>query len=168
MSGEDDGAGADGWRRLRRGARLSRCVQWRFHGPGAEVEQQLHHMVGGLDVEIRERFVEQKQLGVGLQHAGKGSALPHALRVLADGARECGVQAHRAQRHLRRGGATAHDVFGALQRGKVAQVFQGGELVVEHGVVAHVGDAAALLARLLAEDMHRAPAGCDQPGKQPQ
>ena len=54
----------------------------------------------------------------------------------------CGVEADGAEGHL--GRAYAGAAFVAVERGEVVEVFHGGELVVEHGGVAHVGDAAAL------------------------
>ena len=52
-------------------------------------------------------------------------------------------------RGRRRGGpsraADAGAAAVAVEPGEVGEVFHGGELVVEHGGVAHVGDAAALL-----------------------
>ncbi len=54
MGGENDGAGAgdavDGW-----------------EGPGAEVGEELDHVVGGCDVEVGKGFVEEQEFGVGLE-----------------------------------------------------------------------------------------------------
>ena len=130
VGGEDDGAGSgdavDGG-----------------DGPGAEVGEQLDHVVGGGYVEVGEGLVEEEEFGVGLEDAGERGALAHALGVLADGAGERGVEADGAEGHL--GAAYAGAAFFAVEGGEVVEVLHGGELVVEHGGVAHVGDAAALV-----------------------
>ena len=59
----------------------------------AEAGQQLDHLANGLDVHVGEGLVEQQQLGNGKQHAGQRGALAHALRILAQGAVERGIQA---------------------------------------------------------------------------
>ncbi len=61
-------------------------------GPGAEVGEEFDHVICGGRVEVGERFVEEEQFGVGLEDAGERGALAHALRVLADGAVEVGVE----------------------------------------------------------------------------
>ena len=53
------------------------------------------------------------------------------------------VEAHLAQRLGRRQAGAA-----GVEAGKVAQILLGGQLVVEHGRVAHVADARAGLVRL--------------------
>ncbi len=83
MGGEDDGAAAAAG-----------------DGPGAEVGEELDHVVGGGDVEVGEGLVEEEEFGVGLEDAGEGGALAHALRVLADGTGEGGVEADGAEGHL--------------------------------------------------------------------
>jgi hypothetical protein len=62
---------------------------------------------------------------------------------LAQRAVEFRVEAHGAEGHLR--AADAGATAAAMEAGEVGEVFHGGELVVEHGRVAHVGDAMALL-----------------------
>ena len=110
----------------------------------AEAGQQLDHLAGALDVHVGEGLVEQQQLGHGEQHAGQRGALPHALRVVAEGAVELRVQTHLAQSlGWREAGAAG------IEAGEVAQVFLGGQLVVEHGRVAHVADALAGLVRFV-------------------
>ena len=59
----------------------------------AEAGQQLDHLANRLDIHVGEGLVEQQQFRHGQQHAGQRSALAHALRVLAQGAVELGVQA---------------------------------------------------------------------------
>ena len=119
-------------------------------------------MVGGGDVEVGEGLVEEEEFGVGLEDAGEGGALAHALGVLADGAGEVGVEADGAEGHL--GGAYAGAALFAVEGGEVVEVLHGGELVVEHGGVAHVGHAAALLVGRSAEDGDGAAGGGDEAG----
>ena len=69
-------------------------------GPGAEVGEELDHVLCGGGVEVGERLVEEEEFGVGLEDAGEGGALAHALGVLADGAVEVGVEADGAEGHL--------------------------------------------------------------------
>jgi hypothetical protein len=138
--------------------------EWGFDGPGAEVEEEIDHVLGGGDVEVGEGFVEEEELGVDLQDAGERGALAHALGVLADRAGERGVEADGAESHLGGGGAAADAASGILQPGEVAEVFDGGELVVEHGLVAHIGDAAALLVGIATEDFDRPASGGDETG----
>ena len=67
--------------------------------------------------------------------------------------------------------ASAGDEAGAagIEAGEVAEIFLGGELVVEHGRVAHVADAVAGLVGLeVAEDVDRAEAGAEQAGEDAQ
>ena len=73
-----------------------------------------------------------------------------------------GVEADGAKGHLRIADAGAAAV--AVQRGEVVEVLDCGELVVEHGRVAHVGHSAALIVRSFAEDSHRATRGLDEAG----
>ena len=127
----------------------------------AEPSQQLDHLADGFDVHIREWLVEQEQLGGREQYAGKRSALAHALRVLAQGAGEIGIESHLAQGFGRaEAGATW------VEAGEVAQVLLGGQLVVEHGCVAHVADAIAGVVRFeFAEYPDRSGAGTQQAGE---
>ena len=134
------------------------------NGPGEKVGQQLDDLVGAADVEVREWLVEQKQLGVGLEHAGQRGALAHALRVLPDRPGQFGVQADCTQRHLRRADAVA----GAVQGGEVDEVLHGRKLVVEHGRVRHVGDTTAALRWGCAEDVQRSLGRLGQTGEQAQ
>ena len=131
-------------------------------GPGSEVGEELDHVEGGGGVEVGEGLVEEEELGVGLEDSGEGGALAHALGVLADGAGEVGVEADGAEGHLGRAYAGAAAV--AVKRGEVGEVLHGGELVVEHGGVAHVGDAAALVVGRLREDRYGAAGGGDETG----
>ena len=83
------------------------------------------------------------------------------MRVLAEGAGESGVEADLAQRFA--GGEAG---AAGVEAGEVAQVFLRGELVVEHGRVAHVADAVAGVVRLeVAEDLDRAEAGAEEAGE---
>ncbi len=129
-------------------------------GPSAEVGEELDHVLSGGGVEVGEGLVEEEEFGVGLEDAGEGSALTHALRVLADGTIEAGIEADRAEGHL--GAADAGAAAGAVESGEVSEVFHCGEFVVEHGGVAHVSHAAALLVRRLREDGDAAAGGGDE------
>ena len=60
----------------------------------AEAGQQLDHLPRALHVHVGERLVEQQQFRHGKQHARQRRPLPHALRVLAEGAVQLGVEAH--------------------------------------------------------------------------
>ena len=51
-----------------------------------------------------------------------------------------------------------------MEAGEVGEVLHGGELVVEHGGVAHVGDAMALLVGSSGEDGDAAASGSDEAG----
>ena len=113
------------------------------------------------DIHVGEGLVEEEQLGDGKQGAGERGALAHALGVLAESAGEFGVEAYLAE-HLGGGKAGAAGV----EAGEVAQVFLGGELVVEHGGVAHVADAGAGVVRVeVAEDLDRAGLGRRRPAR---
>ncbi len=64
----------------------------------------------------------------------------------------------------------AHGFFGretgpgAVEAAEVAQIFDSGEFVIEHGRVAHVADAVALFGRGVAEDGDRAEGWAEKPG----
>ena len=130
----------------------------------AEAGQQLDHLAGGFDIHVGEGLVEQKQFGDGEQNAGQRGALAHALRILAERAVEVGVEADLAQRFgwIEAGAA-------GIEAGEVAQILLAGELVVEHGCVAHVADAGARFVRLMvAEDRDFAVGGPQQAGENAQ
>ena len=59
---------------------------------GAQAAEQGDHLACAGSIHVGEGLVEQQQLGLGQQHPGQGSALAHALRVLADRAGERGVE----------------------------------------------------------------------------
>ena len=128
----------------------------------AEAGEQLDHLAGGFDVHVGEGLVEQKKLGDGEQDAGERGALAHALRVLAEGAVEIGVEADLAQGFGGRKAGAA-----GIEAGEVAEILLGGELVVEHGRVAHVADAGAGVMGLESCRRHcdRAEAGAEQSGE---
>ncbi len=92
-----EGAARWAWWVVRTMVRLG-PVAWQ--GPGAEVGEQLDHVLGAGDVEVGEGLVEQEEVGVGQEDAGERGALAHALGVLADGAGEGGVEADGAEGHL--------------------------------------------------------------------
>ena len=137
MGGDDQGAAS--------GDTVDGC-----DGPGAEVGEELDHVVGAGYVEVGERLVEEEEFGVGLEDSCERGSLTHALGVLAEGAGEGRIEADGAEGHL--GGAHAGAAFFAVESGEVVEIFHGGELVVEHGGVAHVGHAAALQVGPFAED----------------
>ena len=147
MGGDDEGAGSGD--AVDRGDR-----------PGAEVGEELNHVVGAGYVEVGEGLVEEEEFGVGLEDSRERGALAHALRVLAERASEGWVEADGAEGHL--GGAYAGAALFAVESGEVVEVLHGGELVVEHGRVAHVGHAAALQVRAFAEDGGGAASGGDE------
>ena len=101
-----------------------------------------------------------------MKHAGEGGSLAHALRILTDGTGECGVETDSAEGHLGGAGATAGASAVAVEFCEVVEVFEGGELVVEHRVVAHVGDAVALLAGRAGEDADGAATGFEEAGEE--
>jgi hypothetical protein len=116
----------------------------------------------GCDVEVGERLVEQEEFGICLQDAGEGGSLAHALGVLANRTSEVGIEADGAEGHL---GAADAFAVAILERCEVREVLRGSEFVVEHGGVAHVGDAAALLLWWLREDADGAACRGDEAGE---
>ena len=137
-------------------------------GLGEVASQPVEHGVGGGDVEIGEGLVEQQEVGGGEQDAGKRGALAHALGVFAEPAGIAGIE-----RDLREGGgdALAPGLWGEggfVQTEEVIEVFGGGEVVIQHGAVAHVSDAAAELARGPAEDGDGSVGGVGEAGEKPQ
>ena len=60
--------------------------------------QQLNHLARALHVHVGERLVEQQQFRHRKQNAGQRGALAHALRILAERARQIRIEAHLAQR----------------------------------------------------------------------
>ena len=109
----------------------------------AESGQQLDHLVGRFDVHVGEGLVEEQQFRDGQQDAGQRGALAHSLRVLAERSVEVRIEADLTQGF---GGFKASAT--GVESGEVAQVFLAGELVVEHGGVAHVADAGASIVRV--------------------
>ena len=76
----------------------------------------------------------------------------------------CGIEAHLAQGFVRREAVAA-----GIEAGEVAQILLRGQLVVEHGRVAHVADARARLVRLESpKTRDRAEARPQQPGQNAQ
>lgn len=127
----------------------------------AEAGEQLNHLAGALDVHVGEGLIEEKELGDGEEDTGEGGALSHALRVLAEGACEVGIEANLAE-----GICGGEAVAAGVEAAEVAEVFQGGELVIEHGCVAHVADAGAGVVGLeIAEDSDIAVAGAEEAGE---
>ena len=114
--------------------------------------QAFEHGVRGGDVEVGEGLVEQQQVGCGEQDTGERGALTHALGVLAQTAGILGVEIDLGERFGDPTGAGLRGECGFVEAEQVVEVFGGGEVVVEHGAVAHVGDAAAQLPGRLAED----------------
>jgi hypothetical protein len=98
---------------------------------------------------------------------GSGSTLAHALRVLADGTGKRGIESYRKQRLFRRKARAS-----AVKASEVAQVFHGGELVIEHRGMAHVADARPLLGNLFrfagGEDAGGSQGWFQKPGEHPQ
>lgn len=146
MSGEQDGA-------------FAAASYW----PGAEVGEQLDHVVSGGYIEVGEGLVEEKDFWIGLENAGERGTLAHALRILADGAAERGVEADGAEGHLRAAYAGTPAI--AVEGGEVVEVLHGGQLVVEHGGVAHVGHAMTLALWRFGEDAGGATGGSDETGE---
>jgi len=118
-----------------------------------------NHRGGGGYVEVREGFVEKQEIGVGEQDAGERGALAHALRVVGNAAGECGIEAYVAEGRDRVEGRGLR-----AQGSEVRQVFEAGEFVVEHGGVAHVGEAVADVQGLVVEDGNFAVGGCGKAG----
>ena len=130
----------------------------------AEAGEERDHLARAFDIHVGERLVEQEQLGDGKQHAGERGALAHALRILADEAIEIGIEADLTKRVGGREAGAA-----GIKTAEVAKIFLGGELVIEHGRVAHVADAGAGFMRLrFAEDCDRAVRGTKKAGENAQ
>ena len=106
--------------------------------PMAEAGEQLDHLADGLDVHVGEGLVEQEQLGDGEAGRGRARCAGACLGSIGRGAVEIGIEADLAQ-----GFGGVRQVRPGIEAGEVAQVFLGGQLVVEHGGVAHVADALA-------------------------
>src|SRR5271155_1460904 len=58
----------------------------------AETGQESNHLRCRMNVDVREGLVEQKNLGIVEQCSGQRHALPHTLRILADGPDELGIK----------------------------------------------------------------------------
>ena len=130
----------------------------------AEAGEERDHLADAFDIHVGERLVEQEQLGNGEQNAGERGALAHALRVLAEEAIEIGIEADLAERFSGREAGAA-----GIETAEVAEIFLRGELVVEHGRVAHVADAGARVVGLgVAEDVDRAVRGTKKAGENAQ
>ena len=130
----------------------------------AEAGEERDHLARAFDIHVGERLVEQEQLGDGEKNAGERGALAHALRVLAEEAIEIGIEADLAKSFSGREAGAA-----GIETAEVAEIFLGGELVVEHGRVAHVADAGAGLVGLgFAEDVDRAVGGTKKAGENAQ
>jgi hypothetical protein len=110
----------------------------------AETGQQPHHVGSGMEIHIREGFVEQKDFGVVQQRPGQRHALPHALRILADGADEFGIEPDGADRL-----GAARAAADAVKPRKVFQVLHPAHLVVEQRRVCHVAHLVANVVKLL-------------------
>jgi hypothetical protein len=87
----------------------------------AEFGEELHHLADGFYVHVGKGLVEQEEFRGGEQDAGERGALAHALRVLAKGAGEIGIEADLAEGF---GGSEA--VAAGIELGEVAEVFLGG------------------------------------------
>jgi hypothetical protein len=117
----------------------------------AEAGEKRNHLTDAFDIHVGKGLVEKKQLGDGEEHASERGALAHALRILAEKAVEIWIEADLAK-GLGGGEAGA----AGIKTAEVAEILLGGELIVEHGRVAHVTDAGAGLVRLrVAEDADR-------------
>ena len=130
----------------------------------AEAGEERDHLARAFDVHVGKGLVEKEQLGDGEQHAGERGALAHALRILADEAVELGIEADLAERVGGREAGAA-----GVKAAEVAEILLGGELVIEHGRVAHVADAGAgIMGLRFAEDADRAVRGAKKAGKNAQ
>ncbi len=134
-------------------------------GLGEVAFEAPEHGVSRADVEVGEGFVEQKEVGRGEQDAGERGALAHALRVFTEPAWISGIEVHFVEGLGDSVGADLRGEGGLVQAEEVVEVFGGGKVVVKHGAVAHVGDAAAELARRLAEDGDGAVGGVGEAGE---
>ncbi len=130
----------------------------------AEAREKLDHLARAFDIHVGKGLVEQQQLRHGKQNAGQRGALAHALRILAEGAIELRVEADLAQSFGRReAGAAGIKACGS------SEILLRGELVVEHGRMAHVADAGAGFVRLeIAEDADGAVRGSEKAGENAQ
>jgi len=128
---------------------------------GAELGEELDHLLDGFHVHVGEGLVEEEEFGLGEQDAGERGALPHALGVLAYGAGQGRVESDLAEGFFRREAGV-----GGVEGAEVGQVFGSGEFVVEHGGVAHVADAVAGgVGRLSVEDGDFALGGLEESGE---
>ena len=127
----------------------------------AEAGEECDHLTDAFNIHVGEGFVEKKQLGHGEQHAGERGALAHALRVLAEKAVEIGVEADLTKSFSGRETGAA-----GIKTAEVAEILLSGELVVQHGRVAHVADASTRVVGLrVAEDVDRSVRGTKKAGE---
>src|ERR1700677_2925041 len=64
---------------------------------GAEAGEELDQLLDAFYIHVGEGLVEEEEFGLGEQDAGEGSALAHALGVLAEGAGQGWVEADLAE-----------------------------------------------------------------------
>ena len=63
----------------------------------AHAREQADHFAGGMNVDVGERLIEQQNFRIVQDRAGQRHALAHALRILADGARQLRIEPDGAQ-----------------------------------------------------------------------
>ena len=124
---------------------------------------ELEHGVRRLGVEARGRLVVEEQLGAVQHAAGQREAGLHAGRVAADLVVEGGVDAEPAG-GLGDAGVDRRAATEAVELGRVAQVVEPGEAVVERGLGGHDAAAGADLVAVDGRDRARTPGRCPPSG----
>src|SRR5215468_166747 len=99
----------------------------------AHLGKQAGDVAAGSRIKVREGLVEQHDLRIMKNGPGQREALPHALRVVADTAREL-----RVERYLLYELSEMPVIAQGVESAEVAQVFHAAEFVVKHGGMRHV------------------------------
>src|SRR5258708_9562605 len=108
----------------------------------AHGSQQAHHFSCGMIVHIRKRLIEQQYFRIVQQRPRQGHPLPHALRILSDGADETRIKSDRAD-DLR----AARTIGDSIETGKVSKVLHPAHLVIKKRRMRHVTDLLANVAK---------------------
>ena len=129
-----------------------------------EAGEELFEGAAGGRVEAVEGLVGEEELGVVDEGAGDGEALGHSAAEGFDGV----VGAVGEVNILEEGGGAGGRVFDAVEFAEELEVLAGGEVAVEHGLVADEADARADGGggALLAEERKRAGGGSGEGGEE--
>jgi hypothetical protein len=101
----------------------------------AQTSQQVHHIGGGVNIYVGKRLVEQQNPGIVEQRSRQRHALPHALRVLANGALQRGIEADGTDHS-----GTTCSIGEPIKLREIGQIFHSAHFVVKQRGVRHVAD----------------------------